>query len=98
MTASCLVDLHGRTHLSNRRRYEATPICITSYRFQPVTCGLSPPRNQSEGDANNLTPVKWPVDLVLISNEEEKAIFLNMDRIHDITGPTNIRIGQLSAA
>ena len=38
-------------------------ILIGHMRFVPT-------HKQTKGDANNLTPAKWPGELVLISNEE----------------------------
>ncbi len=43
-----------------------------------------PAHKQTYGDTASLTPAKWPVELVLISNEAGKQQFLDRERITHI--------------
>ena len=47
-----------------------------------------PAHKQSDSDITSLPPAKWPVELVLISNEEGRNQFVNLERIHQILAPT----------
>ena len=40
-----------------------------------------PTHNHFEGDTDTLTPAKWPVELILISDEEGENTYLDMKRI-----------------
>ena len=57
-----------------------------------------PTYNQSEGEAHQLAPAKWPVELVLVVNVAVKAQFLDMGRVHDILGPAIREVCQISEA
>ena len=46
-----------------------------------------PAHKQSDRDTTSLPPAKWPVELVLISNEESRNQFVNRDHIHQILAP-----------
>ena len=45
---------------------------------------LVPAHKHSDSDATSLSPAKWPVELNLISNDEGRTQFVDMDRIHQI--------------
>ena len=49
-------------------------------RFVPI-------HDQSEGEAHNLTPAKWPMELILVADKEGKSKFRSMERVHDIMDP-----------
>jgi hypothetical protein len=46
-----------------------------------------PAHKQTDSDTTSLPPAKWSVELVLISNEEGRNHFVNMDRINQILAP-----------
>ena len=46
-----------------------------------------PAHKQTDIDTTSLSPAKWPVELVLISNEEGRNQFVSMERIHQILAP-----------
>ena len=46
-----------------------------------------PAHKQTDGDIISLPPAKWPVELVLVSNEASRHQFVCMDRINRILGP-----------
>ena len=55
-----------------------------------------PAHKQTDGDTTSLTPAKWPVELVLISNEAGKQQFIDRARIAQILTPALCRVCQLS--
>ena len=59
---------------------------------------LVPTYKQSEGTADTLTPAKWPMELILISNEEGKIRFLNMKLVNEILAPAIRRVCQMTEA
>ena len=42
---------------------------------------------KSNEATSDLSPGKWPVEFVLVSNEAGRETFLNQDRIHTILAP-----------
>ncbi len=46
-----------------------------------------PAHKQTDGDTTSLSPAKWLVELVLISNEKDRNQFVSMDRINQILAP-----------
>jgi hypothetical protein len=46
-----------------------------------------PTHRQSDDLTATLSPVKWPVELVLISNEADREKYLDQPRIHKILAP-----------
>jgi hypothetical protein len=46
-----------------------------------------PTNKQTNVDTYALTPVRWPVELVLISNEEGRKLFLDTHRIRTVLAP-----------
>jgi hypothetical protein len=46
-----------------------------------------PAHKQSDIGTDSFSRAKWPVELVLISNEEGRNQFVNTERIHQILGP-----------
>jgi hypothetical protein len=46
-----------------------------------------PAHKKSDSNITSLPPAKWPVELVLISNEEDKKQFVSLKRIHQILAP-----------
>jgi hypothetical protein len=46
-----------------------------------------PAHKHTDGDTASLPPVKWPDELVLISNEKDRNRFVNLDRINPILTP-----------
>ena len=46
-----------------------------------------PAHKQKDSDTTSLTLAKWPVEMVLISNEEDRNQFVSMDRINQILAP-----------
>ena len=52
---------------------------------------------QTDIDTTSLQPVKWLVELVLISNKEGRNQFFNMDRINQILAPALRSAGHMTA-
>ena len=46
-----------------------------------------PAHKQTDGDTSPLTPAKWPIELVLISNKEGRNQFVSKDRMNEILAP-----------
>ncbi len=46
-----------------------------------------PAHKQTDGDPTALTPARWPVELVIISNEAGRNLFLDETRIYGVLAP-----------
>ena len=57
---------------------------------------LVPTHKYSDSDTTSLPTTKWPVELVLISNEEGRNQFVSRDRIHQILAPALRRTCQMT--
>ncbi len=55
-----------------------------------------PAHKQPDGETASLPPARWPVELVLISNVEDKRQYVDMDRIKTILQPAICNVCQMS--
>jgi hypothetical protein len=67
--------------------------------IQIPTCHMRfvPAHKQTDNDTAELSPAKWPVELVLISNPEGRNRFVNTDRITHILAPALQHVYQMTA-
>jgi hypothetical protein len=56
-----------------------------------------PAHKQTDIDTAELSPANWPVELVLIANQEGRDRFVNTDRITHILAPALQQVCQLTA-
>ena len=84
---------HGTLHPS-----EAIETYLPSSVSPLATCGFLPTHRQSDDTTATLPPAKWPVEILLISNEAGREQYLDQAIIHKILAPSIQDVCQMTPA